>query len=383
MSNSAKKQADYIITGAGCAGLSLAMHMIRSGKLDDKKILLVDQQPKKTNDRTWCFWENGNGVFEDIVFNSWDHLWFYGEGQKLQLTLVPFRYKMIRGIDFYQYCLKELGARENVQVIFEKVDRVYSNEEATGVVINGESYDCDYLFNSILFEQPRMKENEYWMLQHFKGWMIETENEAFDPSIATLMDFRTSQENGTAFCYVLPFSKSRALIEYTLFSHELLQPNQYDNGLKEYIKNYVTSGNYKMIEEEFGVIPMTNHQFETGRHQLVNIGTAGGQTKGSSGYTFHFIQQHSRAIVNALISTGKPSIHSVSKRFHFYDSVLLNILHHKTLPGEKIFTQLFQKNRTDSVLRFLHNESSLKEELRIISTLPVRPFTKAALQQMF
>lgn len=383
MSSSTNRQADYIITGAGCAGLSLAMHMIRSGKLDNKKILIVDQHSKKNNDRTWCFWENGNGVFEDIVFSSWDQLWYYGEGQKLQLTLDPFRYKMIRGIDFYHYCLKELGARDNVQIIFEKVDAVFSNEEATGVMINGERYDCDYLFNSILFDQPQMKENEYWMLQHFKGWLIETENEGFETSSATLMDFRTSQENGTAFCYVLPFSNKRALVEYTLFSHELLEQPQYDNGLKEYISKHVTGGNYKIIEEEFGVIPMTNHQFKTGRHQLVNIGTAGGQTKGSSGYTFHFIQQHSRDLVEALVTTGRPRINTVPKRFHFYDSVLLNILHNKTLPGEKIFTQLFKKNRTDSVLRFLHNESSLKEELRIISTLPVLPFTKAALQQVF
>ena len=42
-----KLQYDYIIAGAGCAGLSLAMHIIHSGKLQDKKVLIIDQNPKK------------------------------------------------------------------------------------------------------------------------------------------------------------------------------------------------------------------------------------------------------------------------------------------------------------------------------------------------
>jgi len=59
---------DYIITGAGCAGLSLAMHMIHSGRFSDKKVLLVDKDPKRANDRTWCFWEKEEGLFQSIVY---------------------------------------------------------------------------------------------------------------------------------------------------------------------------------------------------------------------------------------------------------------------------------------------------------------------------
>ena len=43
------------------------MRMIKSGKFSDKKILLIDKEPKTKNDRTWCFWEKGNGFFENIV----------------------------------------------------------------------------------------------------------------------------------------------------------------------------------------------------------------------------------------------------------------------------------------------------------------------------
>jgi lycopene beta-cyclase len=73
-------QYDYIISGAGCAGLSLAMHIINSGRLADKKILLIDKDPKRANDRTWCFWEKDKGLFESIVVKEWEKVSFIGEG---------------------------------------------------------------------------------------------------------------------------------------------------------------------------------------------------------------------------------------------------------------------------------------------------------------
>jgi lycopene beta-cyclase len=59
---------DYIIAGAGAAGLSLLTRMIACGKFSDKKILIIDKAAKTVNDRTWCFWEKEQGFFEDIVY---------------------------------------------------------------------------------------------------------------------------------------------------------------------------------------------------------------------------------------------------------------------------------------------------------------------------
>jgi lycopene beta-cyclase len=69
------------------------------------------------------------------------------------------------------------------------------------------------------------------------------------------------------------------------------------------------------------------------------------------------------------------------KRFLFYDSVLLHILFQRKLEGKEIFTLLFTKNKTVSVLQFLDNETSLQGELNIIKSLPMWPFLKAAIKQ--
>lgn len=373
---------EYIIAGAGCAGLSLAVHMIRSGKFNDKKILIVDKEEKIKNDRTWCFWETEPGLFEDIVYKKWDLVWFYGENFSEKLKLQPYQYKLIRGIDFYKYCFDLIRQQKNITVQFGEVQIIIGTKDETSIILNGQKFFGKYIFNSILFDKPVLKKNEYWLLQHFKGWMIETDNPVFNPSEATLMDFRVSQHYGTAFVYCMPFTVSKALVEYTMFTKDLLRPDQYDEGLKKYIEQFLKTGSYKIEEEEFGIIPMTNHRFPAHSNNIINIGTAGGQTKASSGYTFRFIQKHSAAITKQLTESEKPFAALSKGRFHFYDSTLLHILHHNILPGKHIFTNLFKKNKPQQVLRFLDNESSLKDELKIISSLPAFPFLKAALQQL-
>ena len=76
-------------------------------------------------------------------------------------------------------------------------------------------------------------------MQHFKGWVIESAKEVFEPEKATMMDFRVQQDFGTTFVYVLPFTKTTALVEYTLFTRQILQPDQYNNELKKYLNEFL------------------------------------------------------------------------------------------------------------------------------------------------
>ena len=372
---------DFIICGAGCAGLSLVMHMIESGKFSDKKILIIDKDPKHANDRTWCFWQKGEGMFEQIIYSQWKKLLFHGENYSSQLEIEPYYYKMIRGIDFYEYCFKKIRQQVNIDILFGKVDRLPA-ETNTGVIVDGQTIYADYVFNSILFEKPTLHKNESWLLQHFKGWTIETAEDCFDENVGTLMDFRTNQDFGTAFYYVLPFSPRLALVEYTLFSDELLEQDRYDEGLEFYIKNILKISSYEINEKEFGVIPMTDFKFPSHENNVINIGTAGGQTKGSSGYTFNFIQKHSKVIVDSLVKTGKPSVSPASRRFNFYDGVLLKVLKEEGMSGKKLFTELFKNNSVEKVFKFLDNETALAEEIKIITTLPTLPFLKAGIKQL-
>lgn len=379
------KQYDYIISGAGAAGLSLLMHLMQHRTLDHKKILIVDKAPKTTNDRTWCFWEQQPGLFEPIVHHSWQHLHFYSSYYSSLLDLYPYRYKMIRGIDFYNYVMSEAAKFANITFRYGNVEALANDGDGAGVIVDGERLTADYVFNSIIFSKPSVPADKYYLLQHFKGWMIETTEPNFNPAEATLMDFRVSQQHGTTFVYVLPVSANKALVEYTFFNKATLPPLAYNEALGNYLSSFLNITEYQVIEEEFGVIPMTNIKFLKGIGRIINIGTAGGQTKASSGYTFRFIQKQSGAIVNALLQNGDPNVTEsiASKRFQLYDSTLLNILHNNKMGGDKIFAELFKKNDPDRVLRFLDNESNLEDEINIMGSVPSGIFMKAAFHEMF
>ena len=375
---------DYIIAGAGCAGLSLAVHLIHSGQFSNKKVLLIDKDEKKQNDRTWCFWETGQGLFESLVYKQWGNAWFHGDGFSQLMELSPYQYKLIRGDDFYSYCFNLIQQQTNFEIIKGDIQEIKSEDGKSWIQSGGNKIFADYIFNSILFEKPVLKKNEHYLLQHFKGWVIETEKPSFNPDEATLMDFRVSQQHGTTFVYVMPFSATKALVEYTLFDELLLEQLQYEEALRNYINTFLQIDSFKIVEEEFGVIPMTNYKFPSVEGGIIYIGTAGGQTKASSGYTFNFIQKHSSRIVENLMKRGNPfmPLPGGPRRFKFYDSTLLHILKHRQLAGDKIFTRLFKKNKPQQVLRFLDNETSLTQELKIISSLPTWPFLKAALKQL-
>ncbi len=375
---------DYIISGAGAAGLSILMRLMQHPSLANKTILVVDNDSKERNDRTWCFWEKEPGYFEPIVHHKWQQVYFHSHNYSSSIDLSPYHYKMIRGIDFYNYVLGEARSNANVTLMHNKVSAMGNEGNKAFIICDEEKIFADYVFNSIMFSPPNVAPTKHYLLQHFKGWMIETSDAIFDENIATLMDFRVSQHHGTTFCYVLPLSTNKALVEYTLFSKKLLEPNEYDDGLRNYITTFLKTTNYNVIENEFGVIPMTNHKFSKGEGRIVQMGTIGGQTKASSGYTFNFIQKHADALVQSLVKNGHPFLKKslYPSRFSFYDTTFLNVLYTNKVEGEKIFTDMFSKNSVDKIFRFLDNESTLEDELNIMGSLPYLPFTKAAVQEL-
>jgi len=393
---------DLVFLGGGCATLSLLTRLIESGACADKRFLIIDPSDKKSNDRTWCFWEKGSGYFEKLVHHEWGTLDFKQAEFSAGLEMGGYRYKMIRGIDFYEYCLCVLHASGQVDFLQDEItdwggEKTVSEGEIpdsrgemlhlSGKKTGKFGVKTDLLFNSIPPEMGKKQPGVVNLLQHFKGVIVESGQFNFDPNRATLMDFRVSQAEGTTFIYVLPLSKSRALVEYTLFTASLLTPEQYNQEIADYIKAFLGVGDYNIVEEEFGIIPMTTQQFPWVTNGAFNIGTAGGQTKGSSGYTFQFIQKRSAQIAALLQNSSDWSqlksmliqLPCDAHRFQFYDRVLLQVLASNFCPGDKVFATLFEKNPAHRVFQFLDNETSLLQELQIISSLPTWPFLKAAL----
>ncbi|GAB2593783.1 lycopene cyclase family protein [Spirosoma areae] len=371
------KKYDFIIAGGGMAGLSLAYYLTQS-PLRDRSILILDREPKNRNDRTWCFWERDAGPFESILFRTWNTVLFHGTTYSGPLDLGDYRYKMLRGIDFYRFIQNELAKWPNIDCKQATINRVKETPQGGFVIADDEPYIADYVFDStfaLKLDQP----DNHNLLQHFKGWVITTEKPCFDPEKPEIMDFRIEQQNDCRFIYTLPFDQKTALVEFTLFNNALLTDSEYDSELRRYIDRFLETGAYQISETEYGVIPMSDEQTqENPSEHIVRIGTAGGFTKASTGYTFQRTQRYLQAIVQNLVETGRPNRHSswFGKRFKLYDSIFLNVLEKHRHPADDIFTRVYTQNHT-RVFTFLDEDTRLRDELKLFSTMPFWPFLLA------
>lgn len=310
-------------------------------------------------------------------------MYFHAPDFSQLLDLQPYTYKMIRGIDFYQRVYQTLASFSNVTVVNEEIRSLQEKEDVAEVVTDQHTYRGKWLFSSLRdADEVKQANGHQYLLQHFKGWEVRTKQPFFNPQAATLMDFRINQQGDCRFMYVLPTDEQTALVEYTIFSDRLLEPTRYEQELRKYMPEYLglRESDYQVTHEEFGIIPMTDMTYprQLGK-KIIRIGTAGGATKASTGYTFQRIQQDSQQIVKQLTSTGTLSTTKFSStRFHLFDSVLLNVMGRSFYPAGKAFTCMFKKNPPARILRFLDEDTHLGEDIAIINSVPKVPFIRGA-----
>lgn len=374
---------DYIFAGGGAAGLSLAFRLIR--ELPGRpSILILDKDKKEQNDRTWCFWSAQPSPFDEVVFHSWDRLRFVSDGFERTFDIRPYRYAMIRGIDFYHHTRQELRRSPQVEFIQENVTGITDCGEVAIVKTENAQYSGKWVFDSTfkLEEFIPYPARYHYVMQHFKGWEIETRQDIFDPEVFTMFDFRTPQQGAMRFVYILPFSTRSALVEYTLFSASLLKPEEYDVALQQYLQEILGVQEYEITAVESGKIPMTDHPFiRKPGPRIMNIGTKGGLVKPSTGYAFHRIQRDCAQIVESIKTFQIPDHIPPTRSTHkLNDSIMLQLMYRRGDLMQSIFTDLFRNNPIDRLFRFLDEESSWLDDLLVKSSLNPIPFLQALIK---
>jgi lycopene beta-cyclase len=381
---------NYIFTGSGLSALMTVYEMILSKKFNDKSILILDQNPKKNNDRTWCFWDEKQS-FDEIVSKKWDVALFADATFRRDLDLHPYQYKMVRGLDFYNLVFDLISKQKNIRFANEKVIEFEELGNHCVVKTETQNYTCNKIFNSIYHPEIVKNQTKYPLLQqHFIGWFIQSEEKVFNPAKATFMDFSVEQKGNTRFMYVLPTSSTEALLEYTLFSKDLLSKEEYENEIQDYIKK-IGITNYKIIEKEQGNIPMTCYAFwKHNTKNIVNIGSAGGWTKASTGYTFANTIKKSKSLIQFLSNSSSTALSVTDFRkfnkkdkFWLYDLLFIDVLFRRNDLGSTVFSALFKKGNPTLIFKFLDEETSFWEDLQVIWKCPKGLFIRALLERLF
>ena len=376
---------DYLIVGGGAAGLSLAYHLALETQLADKRVLVIEPEAKDRNDRTWSFWTDEPTVFDGIVAHEWRKIAFRSPGFERVLDLGQYRYKTINGLDYYRFVRLALAKNPQFTFMHGTVESLVNTEAGVRATTPAGEFTARYAFDSRPpdLRQLRQPQRYRYLLQHFVGWEIETDHDVFDPATVEFMDFRGEQQQEARFMYVLPFSPRKALVEYTLFSSTTLPRAEYETAIREYLGTTLALRTYRVVAEEVGAIPMTDHPLPA-RHgaHIFNLGTRGGRAKPSTGYAFKRIQQHSARLVAALARTGHPPADATGDKWQFrlFDSLLLDIMQRRGESTRDIFRQLFEGNPVERIFRFLDETTSWADNLRVMNSVAPGPFMRSIAQ---
>ncbi len=364
-------KSDYIILGAGASGLLLAYRMSQDSYFDDKSILIIDKVKDKGNDRTWCYWEEGKGEWDHLLTKRWSKIFFGSDSFSKTIDISPFNYKMIRSENFYKTLWKSINLKPNITFIEDSVETYSELETGVEVVTIKSNYFGSKLLNSIPNPKIYETQKKYPVLQqHFTGWFVKTTTDYFDDSVAGFMDFDIAQKGNTRFMYVLPIDKKTALFEYTLFSKELLEHTEYEDAIKDYLKEKNIT-EFEILEKEVGTIPMTSFKFlELNSKHILNIGTIGGWTKASTGYTFNNTSKQTKNLTAFLKAENDLSKFSKRTKYWFYDLIFLDVLAHNNAEGSVLFSSMFKKANTKNIFNFLDEESTLIQDFKIIISVP-------------
>jgi lycopene beta-cyclase len=371
---------DYLILGGGLSGLNLAMQLEADPFFKNASIAIIEATSKTKNDRTWCFWEQNKGRYEDLVSHRWEHIQFKSAVFSDTISIAPFTYKKIESEDFYAFAKAQLKA----PIIKATVLNTHDNGDEVVVTTDTGRYTASKAFSSI--PQPELLEKQkqqQYLKQHFIGWFIKTTSPTFDAHTATFMDFTIPQKGNCRFMYVLPTSTTEALFEYTLFSKELLPDSEYEAEIAIYLKNKGIT-KYQIERTEQGNIPMSSYRFEQHNSEnILYIGSAGGWTKASTGFTFQHSMKRTQQLLEFLKKNKDLRRFKTKSRFWWYDLVFVDVLYRKNSIGATIFGTMFKKNPTDRIFRFLDNETRFEEELQIMWSLPKVAFIKGAISRFW
>jgi lycopene beta-cyclase len=379
-----ERHFDYAIVGAGLSGLMLTIALLENEATAGAKILLLDRSLHDYAPRTWCFWEKGDSKFEALVEKQWQSAEFFEGKEHLTIDLHPYAYKMINAVKFREKAWGLIQGHANVVVKEAAVDSLHVINNYVWVSTAAENYTASMVFDSRFQLEALRQQKGTVLYQQFSGWFVQSSQPLFAAQTARLMDFRTEQKEAVGFCYLLPLDARTALVEYTLFTSRIRSEESLDRALQGYLDTHFPHARLTVSAKEKGIIPMADFPVLQDHPRIIRIGTAGGCTKPSSGYTFLFVIQHTDHIIAALNKGETPPDFTrfLPRRFRFYDRVLLRILEQHPGKGAEIFFRLFKRNTPAAVLGFMSNGSSLREEIGIFRRLPIPLFLRSALQEM-
>ena len=372
--------ADIIIAGAGLSGLSLANNLRVRGY--PGRVVVLDKRADFLRDQRWCTWGPIDQKVASLSSHSWNRWQVIGESSSSRLHLPNRPYT-----EFQASCyLSELASSLTRQASFElcfNIDILSIDnktrwaEVQTDQGIMRAKWVVDARGNDALTPGST---RDIWLWQSFVGYTVTADKAVFEPGCVTLMDFRSAARDAAEFFYVLPYSSTRALVECTVVDREIWPLERYRAHLAGYLARLgLSAGDWICDSEEIGAIPMTTRSFPTrAAGAVIPLGIAAGAAKPSTGYGFSRALKQADAVAEALCSGLPPTLPQPGARASFMDAILLDVVAAHPNQFQRGMLRLFDRIDAATIVRFLSEEGSLIDDMRVASVVGSLKFAEAA-----
>jgi lycopene beta-cyclase len=372
--------ADLVILGGGLAGLSLAMRLAQAGF--DGSVRVIEPREHYVDDRSWAFWMSSDALASVPVTRSWER-WLFSrqDGDPVPHCAEGWRYAYVRGIDFYRAALSAIATRPNITLLPGAYARVMKHTR-TGVEVS--TNQGILVARHVVDTRPPSAPQ--WagvsMFQCFAGREVLLDAPGIDDRQVELMTDMRSDGDGFVFSYVLPLSKTQALVEATRFSRRPLGADALSRDLDALLETRGWSG-AQVLRSEAAVLPMgLPAPAEPTLPRVVRAGTAAGALRAASGYGFLRIQAWAERCAQALMQGQPPLGHPAEPRLRqWMDGVFLRALARHPDRSPEFFLRLAASVKAAAFLRFMSDQAGWLDHCRIIAALPPGPFLRALRSQ--
>ena len=360
-----KQKFDIGIIGAGLSGLTLGNSLLNK-KI--KNFILFEKEKKTKNDKTYSFW-SGPGLFDiKKTFSvkpkkEWSQIEIKVKGASYKIDLGDYKYACYSSESVLSELYKKLtknGVKVERGCVIKQLKKNQNDWEI-------ELKSKKILLKNIIDSRPNTKFDDKYpsLKQVFVGSEIISTKKVFNENVVTLMDFYDSNKD-VIFTYILPFSKTKALIETTFFSYDI-NFRQVEKLHKLTLKKFDIK---EITRTEKAVLPMSPYTNVKLENQYFRIGNFAGASRPASGYAFTRIALWANQIETKKEFFVEMINHKQNYLTNWLDKIFLSVLRSDPQKAPEIFKIFFTKVPIASSVRFLSDQSRLVDYLVIILKLP-------------
>jgi lycopene beta-cyclase len=344
------------IVGAGVSGLLLARSVLDHTQA--KITLVASRRPLRPH--LLSYWSATPTPFDSHAAASWSTIAVVADERVSRLPLTRQRYQTFHAQAWADEFLGDLRRSGRVALVDAWVDEIEDDLLHPAVITDGQRLTADWVFDS----RTSHVSPDYW--QRFEGWELVFDHREIDPSVATLLDFRTEQRGDFRFIYLLPISARHLFIE-----HVSTSPCDHAAAIELYLREVLALDRWVIVDREGGTTPLFRRPPPRGEGRVIRIGVGAGLAKPCTGYALMRMWRDAEQIARRLAKGDHPAGHPEGlSLYRVADLFCVDLL--RTNPGrlEPLMHALFSRVSGDAVLSFLDGQASLRDQLAVARAMP-------------